>query len=174
MDPEKDSFVKMDESLKRKNIFEKLFNDLENLTVGSSDLEKLPKLILCNIFKFLSERDLGKIFRLNKYLFKFLWSSPSSGPLWEKMIIYQQEGLPVDERIVEQFVMNPMLDKFEQKMTRYLLYFKNLNNFEWDSTFLKYQIVNKKKAIYLVENTTSSIPSKYIFKGQRKFELIYV
>eukprot|EP01091_Cochliopodium_minus_P001046 TRINITY_DN1091_c0_g1_i1.p1 TRINITY_DN1091_c0_g1~~TRINITY_DN1091_c0_g1_i1.p1 ORF type:complete len:336 (-),score=96.05 TRINITY_DN1091_c0_g1_i1:63-1070(-) len=178
MDPEKDSFVKMDEITKRNKIFLKLFNDIEKMSgSGSSEIEKMPKLILTNIFQFLDAKDLASIFRLNKFFFKFLWTSPNSGTLWEEMCIRQQKGEKVKEREVEQYVMNPTIDKYEKKMGRYLLYFKHCNLFEWDPTNNGdvYQIVNKSKAIYNMngfDGSNKTLASKNIFKGKQKIELI--
>eukprot|EP01091_Cochliopodium_minus_P006561 TRINITY_DN1650_c0_g3_i2.p1 TRINITY_DN1650_c0_g3~~TRINITY_DN1650_c0_g3_i2.p1 ORF type:complete len:294 (-),score=75.08 TRINITY_DN1650_c0_g3_i2:156-1037(-) len=179
MDPENDSFSKMDESLKRERIFEKLFDDLENVGVGSSPFEKLPKLILSHILQFLNAKDLAPIFRLNKFFFKFLWISPNSGLLWEKLFT-KQEGEKVNERDVEQYVMNPTIDKFEKKMNRYLLYFKHSNLFEWDPKYKEdvFEIYNKRKVVYERRsqnpetNVIWSIASKNVFKcNNKKVEL---
>eukprot|EP01091_Cochliopodium_minus_P006560 TRINITY_DN1650_c0_g3_i1.p1 TRINITY_DN1650_c0_g3~~TRINITY_DN1650_c0_g3_i1.p1 ORF type:complete len:294 (-),score=77.69 TRINITY_DN1650_c0_g3_i1:156-1037(-) len=181
MDPENDSFSKMDESLKRERIFEKLFDDLENVGVGSSPFEKLPKLILSHILQFLNAKDLAPIFRLNKFFFKFLWISPNSGLLWGKLCINQQEGEKVEESDVEQYVMNPTIDKFEKKMNRYLLYFKHSNLFEWDPKYKEdvFEIHNKRKVVYERRSqkqgtiNTWSIASKNVFKSNhKKVELI--
>ena len=77
--PGKDSSNKLDQTLKRNKIFEKLFEELESISTGNSQLEKMPKLVLCNILFFLEGKDVVKLMRLNKSFFKFLWTSPNAG-----------------------------------------------------------------------------------------------
>lgn len=81
MDPEKDCINKMDGPLKRNKIFEKLFEDLEKNKIESSGsiLENLPKLVLCQILLNLTPKDVFKMFQLNKFFLKFLWTSPNAG-----------------------------------------------------------------------------------------------
>lgn len=67
--------------IKRKLILGKLFEDIEknNPESSASNLENLPKVILCKIIKNLGLNDVAKFFILNKHFFKFLWISNNSG-----------------------------------------------------------------------------------------------
>ena len=71
----------MDETQRRKKKFERLFEDLEKNKIESSAsfLENLPKLALTHILLQLSPKDVLRMFELNKYFFKFLWTSPNAG-----------------------------------------------------------------------------------------------
>ena len=80
--PEMQSFQKMDDRMKRKLIMKKLFDDLENNKMERSEnsqFENLPKLVLSNILSQLNLKDISTLFRLNKYFFKMLWTSPNMG-----------------------------------------------------------------------------------------------
>eukprot|EP01091_Cochliopodium_minus_P003002 TRINITY_DN12839_c0_g1_i1.p1 TRINITY_DN12839_c0_g1~~TRINITY_DN12839_c0_g1_i1.p1 ORF type:complete len:205 (-),score=30.90 TRINITY_DN12839_c0_g1_i1:219-812(-) len=164
----------MDDGLKRSLIFDKLFQDLELITSGGESLiEKLPKILLCYILQYLNPKSLTNVFRLNKFFFKFLWTSPHSAPLWEHLCKKQFSQINLTEREVEQVVMNPTNDKYEQKMSRYFLYYKLGFQFEWDisNNTDKYEIFKKMKAIYKSNNATRTIASKTIFKGPKKYLL---
>ena len=80
----------------------------------------------------------------------------------------------INEKDVEQYVMNPMNDKFEQKMSRYLLYLKYGCIFEWDTTINQdfFDFVGRKKVVYREIEYTRTVASKTIFKGNQNVELI--
>eukprot|EP01091_Cochliopodium_minus_P006559 TRINITY_DN1650_c0_g2_i1.p1 TRINITY_DN1650_c0_g2~~TRINITY_DN1650_c0_g2_i1.p1 ORF type:complete len:297 (-),score=74.89 TRINITY_DN1650_c0_g2_i1:44-934(-) len=171
------------ELVKRERIFVKLFKELENVGVGCSPFEKLPKLILTLILQFLDAKDMAQIFRLNKFFFKFLWTSPNSGMLWEKMCVNQQEGEKINEKEVEEFIKNnPTSDQFEKKMNRFLFYFKHCAFFEWDPQHKEdvFEIYQKTCVVYErasqkrpINGPSWTIPSKNIFKGKtKKVELL--
>ena len=80
----------------------------------------------------------------------------------------------MDERDIEQYVMDPRNDQFLKKMSRYFLYFRLGNRMEWASNEKNrehFDIV-KKKVIKKNKSTTSTIASKNVFKGDVKVELI--
>jgi hypothetical protein len=94
MNPENDSFKKMDEPMKRKKIFGKLFEELENNKIEStgSSFENLPKLVLSQIILELDIKDVAKLFCLNKFFFKFLWFSSNSSQK-KTFLLFQKKNL---------------------------------------------------------------------------------
>ena len=85
------------------------------------------------------------------------------------------EGGELDEREIEQYIMNPTNDRFVQKMSRYLLFFRMANMFEWEvnpNNEISYQVINKTKAVHTSEGSTKTIASKNVFKGNVRVELI--
>jgi hypothetical protein len=81
----------------------------------------------------------------------------------------------LNEKEIEQYVMNPTNDEFIQKMNRYLLYFRMGNNFEWEiipENKDHFDVVNKTKVVHKEKAIITSIASKNVFKGNMKVELI--
>lgn len=85
------------------------------------------------------------------------------------------EGKELNEREIEQYTMNPTIDRYIKKMSRYLLYFRMGNTFEWELNEFNgeaYDIINKNRAVHKLECSTRSIASKNVFKGNVRVELI--
>ena len=90
------------------------------------------------------------------------------GTVWQNLCkeIFT-EGKELNEREVEQCVMNPTNDQYDQKMSRYLLYLKYASFFEWDSNINKdHFVIQKNRVIYTGDNVTRTAASKTVYKDK--------
>ena len=116
----------------KKNIISKLFEDKVN-TNDLSQIEKIPKNILCLVFSYLTPSELAGVWLLNKYFLRLLTDSPFANIIW-RQVCKNNFGENFNEIEVDEFVKSKNQSLYEQKLSKFCFFFKHFFNLRWDSS----------------------------------------
>ena len=119
----------INQNLNKKSLSKINPKDIFTEVTPSSEIEKLPKVLLSQILTYLPMKELAKMIRLNKYFLNLILLKDQihSKKLWKTLFV--KEVGDVDESILERECEEMKKDQFESFIDKYYLIIKYDNQF---------------------------------------------
>ena len=122
-----------------------------------SGIERLPKNLLCLITSYLEPKCLSRASRINKFFLNLIMCSENSNMIWKGLI-----GRKISEEFgiteIENYLGNLELRDYEQKLNRYLLFFKHCFDMKFDTNFKgpSINVLENQLTVYTENNVKNS------------------